>query len=220
VRDVVIEIVDDLSTHQDEVAPAETAVEGAEERGPLEQLALAEDSLARNDDEIPLNWRTRKLVLCIPGFGILDEAFAAIVAQAIERQGIAVRTETRDALSVSRIFALDTNDVELVCVCYLAAVTPAQIRYSVRRLRRKVPDTFILVTMAGAADVDGKSLFPSGERGTLVQESLVETAMTIKSIAVSSGTHKETNLNTTSDTPAGQTPSPFTPKDHPELQAI
>jgi hypothetical protein len=99
-------------------------------------------------------------------------------------------------------------------------VTPAQIRYSVRRLRRKVPDTFILVTMAGAADVDGKSLFPSGERGTLVQESLVETAMTIKSIAVSSGTHKETNLNTTSDTPAGQTPSPFTPKDHPELQAI
>jgi predicted PurR-regulated permease PerM len=224
VRDAVIEIVDDLSAHQDEVAPAETAVEGTEERGPLEQLALAEDSLARNDDEIPLNWRTRKLVLCIPGFGILDEAFAAIVAQAIERQGIAVRTETRDALSVSRIFALDTNDVELVCVCYLAAVTPAQIRYSVRRLRRKVPDTFILVTMAGAADVDGKSLFPSGERGTLVQESLIETAMTIKLIAVSSDTHKETDSNTasdmTSDISAGQTPSPFTPKDHPELQAI
>ena len=43
----------------------------------------------------------------------------------------------------------------------------------------------------GAADVDGKSLFPSGEQGTLVQESLIETAMTIRSIAVSSDTRKE-----------------------------
>jgi hypothetical protein len=216
VRDAVIEIVDDLSTHQGKVDLTDTAVGNTEERGPLGHIALAEESLARSDEEIPLIWRTRKLVLCVPGFGILDEAFAAIVAQAIERQGIAVRAETRDALTVARVFALDTNDVELVCVCYLATVTPAQIRYSIRRLRRKVPDTFILVTKAGAADVDGKSLFPSGERGTLIQESLTETAMTIRSIAVSSDKCKET----TPDTSAGQTSSSFTPKRHPELSAI
>jgi AI-2E family transporter len=154
VRDAVIEIVDDLSTHQDEVDLTETVVDDAEDKGPLAHIALAENSLARDDEEIPRNWRTGRLVLCVPGFGIFDEAFTAIVAQAIEKQGIAVRAESRDALSVARIFALDTNDIELVCVCYLATVTPAQIRYSIRRLRRKVPDKFILVTMAGAVDVD------------------------------------------------------------------
>jgi predicted PurR-regulated permease PerM len=192
VRDAVIEIVDDLSTHQDEVDLTKTVVDDAEDKGPLAHIALAENSLARDDEEIPRNWRTGRLVLCVPGFGIFDEAFTAIVAQAIEKQGIAVRAESRDALSVARIFALDTNDIELVCVCYLATVTPAQIRYSIRRLRRKVPDKFILVTMAGAVDVDEKSLFPSGEQGSLVQGSLAEAVMTIRSIAVASKTLEET----------------------------
>jgi predicted PurR-regulated permease PerM len=192
VRDAVIEIVDDLSTHHDKVDLTETAVDNAEERGPLGHIALAEKSLARNDEEISQNWRSGKPVLCVPALGILDEAFAAIVAQAVERQGIAVRTEARDALSVSRVFALDTSEVELLCVCYLATVTPAQIRYSVRRLRRKVLDKFILVTIAGAVDVDEKSLFPSGEQGSLVQGSLTETVMTIRSIAAASKTLGET----------------------------
>jgi hypothetical protein len=176
----------------DKVDLTETAVDNAEERGPLGHIALAEKSLARNDEEIPQNWRIGKPVLCVPALGILDEAFAAIVAQAVERQGIAVRTEARDALSVSRVFTLDTSEVELLCVCYLATVTPAQIRYSVRRLRRKVLDKFILVTMAGAVDVDEKSLFPSGEQGRLVQGSLTETVMTISSIAAASKALEET----------------------------
>jgi hypothetical protein len=117
VRDAVIEIVDDLSTHQDKVDLTETAVDNAEERGPLGHIALAEKYLARNDEEIPQNWRSGKPVLCVPALGILDEAFAAVVAQAVERQGIAVRTEARDALSVSRVFTLDTSEVELLCVC-------------------------------------------------------------------------------------------------------
>jgi AI-2E family transporter len=192
VRDAVIEIVDDLSAHKDEVDLTETVVDNAEDRGPLAHIALAEESLARDDEEIPRNWRTGRLVLCVPGFGIFDEAFTAIVAQAIEKQGIAVRAESRDALSVARIFALDTNDIELVCVCYLATVTPAQIRYSIRRLRRKVPEKFILVNTAGAVDVDEKSLFPSGEQGSLVQGSLTEAVLTIRSIAVASKTLEET----------------------------
>jgi hypothetical protein len=126
-----------------------------------------------------------------------------------------VRSETREALSVARVFTLDTNDVELVCVCYLATVTPAQIRYSIRRLRRKVPDKFILVTMAGAADVDEKSLFPPGERGNLVQGSLSEAVMKIRSIAVGADNHKETP----SDASGNQMPS-FASKIQPELRAI
>jgi hypothetical protein len=122
VRDTVLEIVDDLGSHQDEVDAADSSVDDQEERGPLAHIAQAEKSLAGNDKEIPEYWRTGKPVLCVPGFGILDEAYTSIVAQAIERQGIAVRTEARDALSISRIFALDTTGVELLCVCYLSTV--------------------------------------------------------------------------------------------------
>jgi predicted PurR-regulated permease PerM len=186
VRDTVIEIVDDLSAHEDTADSAEATADDLEERGPLAHIASAEESLARDEREIPLSWRTGKPVLCIPGFGILDEAFTAIVAQEIARHGIGVRTESRDALSISRVFTLDTTDVELLCVCYLASVTTAQIRYSLRRLRRKAPSEFILVAMAGSADVDKQSLFPSGERGVLVQGSLAETVTVINQVAVAS----------------------------------
>jgi predicted PurR-regulated permease PerM len=215
VRDAVTEVVDDLSTHQDKVDLVEPAIDDTEERGPLGLIAQAEASLAQGDEAIPLDWRTGKRVLCVPGFGILDEAFTAIVAQAVEKRGIAVRSETREALSVARVFTLDTNDVELVCVCYLATVTPAQMRYSIRRLRRKVPDKFILVTMAGAADIDEKSLFPAGERGNLVQESLSEAVMKIRSIAVAADKHKKTGSEA-----SGRETSSFIPKIQPELRAI
>jgi hypothetical protein len=107
----VIEVVNYLRIHQDKVDLVETAIDNAKERGPLGHIALAEESLAQNDEACPLNWRIGKLVLCVPGFGILDEAFAAIVAQAIERQRIAVRTEARDALSVPRVFTLYATEI-------------------------------------------------------------------------------------------------------------
>jgi hypothetical protein len=122
-------------------------------------------------------------VLCVPGFGILDEAYTSIVAQAIEKQGIAVRTEARDALSTSRIFALDTTGVELLCICYLSTVTTAQIRYSMRRIRRRTPEKHIVITMAGATDVDGKVLYAE-ERGYFIQGSLIEAVAKIRAIAV------------------------------------
>jgi hypothetical protein len=184
VRDTVLEIVDDLGSYQEEVDTADSSVDDQEEPGPLAHIAQAEESLEGNDKEIPEFWRTGNPVLCVPGFGVLDEAYASIVAQAIERQGIAVRTEARDALSISRIFALDTAGVELLCVCYLSTVTTAQIRYSMRRLRRKAPDNHIVITMAGATDVDGKVLY-SEERGYLVQGSLMETVAKIRAIAAS-----------------------------------
>jgi hypothetical protein len=63
----------------------------------------------------------------IPGRGPLDEAFTVIVAQAIERKQIGVRAEAWDALSVSRVFSLNTEGAEVVCLCYLANVPPPKI---------------------------------------------------------------------------------------------
>jgi hypothetical protein len=111
-------------------------------RAPLRQITEAEKLPALSSQELLAQWQTAKPVLCIPGLGPLDEAMALILAQLIERQGIGVRSESADALSMSRIFSLDTN-VALVCLCYVANPTSAQIRYAIRRLRRKAPEAYL-----------------------------------------------------------------------------
>ena len=75
----------------------------------------------------PSNGERSSRCLCIPGLGLLDEAVALMVAQLIERDGIGARVEQADALSVSRIFSLDTKDVALVCLCYVESATSAQV---------------------------------------------------------------------------------------------
>ena len=50
---------------------------------------------------------------------------------------------------MSRILSWDTAGVELICLCYLEAATAAQIRYAIRRIRRRIPDVSIIVASLG-----------------------------------------------------------------------
>jgi hypothetical protein len=79
-----------------------------------------------------------------------------LVAQLVERRGIGARSERPDALSLSRILSLDTKNVVLICLCYIGNATRAQIGYAVRRVRRKVPGAFIVVSLFGnATSIEG-----------------------------------------------------------------
>ena len=144
VRDAVADIIDDLATHTD----VDNATTGsAEGDTPLAQLEKAEEKV--QEKALPERWRTGKPVLCIPGPSLLDEALAAIVTHLLEHRGIGARAEQVDALSISRILSWDTAGVELVCVCFLEAVTAAQIRYAVRRIHRRMPTVSIIVVSLG-----------------------------------------------------------------------
>jgi predicted PurR-regulated permease PerM len=149
IRDAVTEIVDDLGAHQDDVEPIERATSEEEQVSPLAQLDKAEG--VREIAVLPERWRNGQPVLCIPGVGPLDEAAAILVAQLVERRGIGARSEQPDALSLSRIISLDTNNVAMICLCYLGSATSAQIGYAIRRVRRKAPDAFIVVSLLGNA---------------------------------------------------------------------
>ena len=96
-------------------------------------------------------------MLCLAGRTPLDEAAAVLFAQLSNAHGLAARVEPADALSTARISRLEITGVAIVCLSYLDASSPAHMRYSVRRLRRKLPKATILLG-CWADDVDKESL--------------------------------------------------------------
>jgi predicted PurR-regulated permease PerM len=151
IRDTVAELVDNLGDHED---VAEVALDpvNVEKSTPLEQITRVEEALDKRRADPPSQWKSAKSVLCVPGMSVLDEAVAILVAHLLERKGIGARVETAGALSVSRIFSLDTTDAALLCICYAGNATHAQIEYAVRRVRKKAPQATIIVTLIGGSD--------------------------------------------------------------------
>src|ERR1700716_3317563 len=158
IRDGVADIVEDLAPHQDKTeALAKDETENAE--SPLARLDKVE-ARAEPADLAP-HWRDGKPVVCIPGLGLLDEAGGRMLADLVERGGIGGRGEPADALSMSRISAWDTAGVALVCLCYMENPTPAQIRYAVRRIRRRASDVVVLVALLGKSPQPDAQALPA-----------------------------------------------------------
>jgi hypothetical protein len=162
IRDAVAEIVDDLSTHKDknDKDKKEVPSEGTEDASEVPQSSLSPIDTAEGLQQrvvVRERWRNGTPVLCVPGMGLLDEAAAIVVAQLVEREGISARPEKADTLSMSRLFSWDTKDAALVCLCYVESVTSAQIRYAVRRVRRRAPEALILVALFGSNDMQIES---------------------------------------------------------------
>jgi predicted PurR-regulated permease PerM len=177
IRDAVAEIVDDLTNHTDKQKQEGECEK--EEHSPLAQLEMAE---AKVDQRLlPDRWRSGNSVLCIPGPSLLDEAAVTMVADLVERKGLGARAEKADALSMSRIFSWETQDVELICLCYVEYATTAQIRYAVRRIRRRIPAALILVALFGNTE----QFEDEEDTGVeFVQKSLRETVDKILAVAL------------------------------------
>lgn len=169
IKETVAEVVDDLSSHVD--TNSERLAPEADVSG-LSQLTKAEMEPGRGTDVLPAEWGEAR-VLCLPGMGHLDEAVALIVAQVLRKRGFGVRAEQADALSVSRIFTLDTSGISAICVCYIENASAAQIGYAVRRLRRKVPDAFILIALLAGRDLaEDKELLREASHADAIEISL------------------------------------------------
>jgi len=123
-------------------------------------------------------------VLYLAGRTPLDEAAAVLFAQLSNAHGLVARVEPTDALSTAKIGELSTTGVALVCLSYLDASSPAHMRYSVRRLRRKMPDVTIMLG-CWAENIDKEALEELREaaKADLAAGSLREAMMVCRAAA-------------------------------------
>ena len=172
---MVAEIVDDLATHKDATEPN---ADPAGSDFPLAQLEKAESKV--EEKMLSERWRNGKPVLCIPGPNLLDEAIAMVVAHLVEQRGVGARAEKIDAFSLSRFLSWETEGVELICLCYVAHATPAQVHYAIRRVRRRLPKVSILVALLGNTErFEDEEVAATDE---IVQQSLRETVDKIAAV--------------------------------------
>jgi predicted PurR-regulated permease PerM len=148
IRDAVGEFVSNLSDGEDRPPEKISATTDAEALSAVESVgedAPQEDLPVLNKDELRPEWRGEHPVLCVAGRSLIDEAAAIMLGQLSTAHGLAARVERAEALSTTNVFRLDTTGVAIVCLVYLDQSGPAHMRYSVRRLRRKLPKAAIIL---------------------------------------------------------------------------
>ena len=92
-------------------------------------------------------------ILCLAGRGPLDEAGSAMLAQLLEKHGFRTIAAPYAAASRETIGRLETAGVRIVCISYLEiSGSPPHLRYTIRRLRQKLPGSSIVVGLWSATD--------------------------------------------------------------------
>jgi hypothetical protein len=148
IRDAVSEFASDVSD-QDDRPPAKinstTDVEASSAVESVAENATHENLPILGKEYLPPEWQGEYPVLCLAGRSLIDEAAAIMLAQLSTAHGLAARVEGAEALSTTNVFRLETSGVAIVCLVYLDASGPAHMRYSVRRLRRRLPKATIIL---------------------------------------------------------------------------
>jgi predicted PurR-regulated permease PerM len=141
----VAEVVDDLIEQGDQT-PVDETTQDAEAAAALESTNDPSSDLpVLERSELAPGWRAETPVLCVAGRGPLDEAIAIMLAQLLEKHGLCARVDGVDAIARTNILHLETSGVAMVCVSYLDASSPAHMRYTIRRLRRRLPQARIML---------------------------------------------------------------------------
>jgi predicted PurR-regulated permease PerM len=148
IRDAVSEFANNISEQEERLSSkisattdveASSAVETVAEDAPYENLPIL------RKDDLPPEWQGEHPVFCLAGRSAIDEAAAIMLANLSTAHGLPARVAGAEALSTANIFRLETDGVAIVCLVYMDTSSPAHMRYSVRRLRRKLPKATIIL---------------------------------------------------------------------------
>ena len=169
IRDSAIELVKELDDYEDQ--PKKDAAQDVEPTAAVEILARMPLSIIfqfLQRTSLQQIGAAKDPVLCVPGRTGLDEAVASMLAQILSRHGIGTRVEGVDALRVQISFVQEPKGIAMVCVSFLNTSSIAHMRFTIRRLRRQLPDATIVLgswnaeadptVLADAVKADGVAL--------------------------------------------------------------
>ncbi|MCK1382737.1 AI-2E family transporter [Bradyrhizobium sp. 21] len=179
IRDAVREFSSDVADQDDRPSARLQLTTDAEASSALESVAenAADEYLpVISKEDLPSDWLGEYPVLCLAGRSLIDEAAAIMFAQLSTAHGLAARVEGADSLSSTNVFRLEATGVVIVVLVYLDSSGPAHMRYSVRRLRRKLPKaTIILGCWVKDIDPDALEVLRDNAKADLAAASLGQT---------------------------------------------
>lgn len=144
----VAELLENLSYYDD---PPASDTDDPEAEAALEHAGKPPASYPVIDpDRLPARWREGVPILCIAVRSPLDHAAADIASHILTRHGLASRTaRAEDIPPASEATGVD-DDCAVVILSSLETRSLALLRYSVRRIRRRLPHArIILAAWAG-----------------------------------------------------------------------
>jgi predicted PurR-regulated permease PerM len=177
IRDAVDELVSNLSDRDEPPALKGELTTDAEASSAVESVSKhAQDDLpVMSKEALPRDWQAEHPILCVAGRSLIDGAAAIMLAQLFTAHGLSARFEGSEALSTTNIFRLDGTGIAAVCLIYLDTEAPAHMRYSVRRLRRKLPNAVIILgCWAKEIDTAAAESLRDGAKADLVATSMSE----------------------------------------------
>jgi hypothetical protein len=143
VRSLLAEMADD----QEPRHVQDSGRKASEPKQEDDQQIPATPALALSPGERP--------VLCVSGPGRFDHTIALVLAEMVARAGIPARLEAAAAISALNVAQLDTAGVKVVCLSYLQlGHSPVHLRYSIRRLRRRIPSAKVVACLWGHEEID------------------------------------------------------------------
>ncbi len=151
IRETVEEVVDDLEVY-DDIQPERTRTVDPEAEAAVESTADRAEVRVVAPDRLRPEWAGEAPVLAIGAENEIDHAAAIMLRQLVAKHGIGTRAEGPDALSARRIFQVGGRDTRVVCLIALSTTHEIQLRRSVRRVRRRLPGTEILLVTPGIAN--------------------------------------------------------------------
>jgi predicted PurR-regulated permease PerM len=145
INEVVRSLLAEFAEHED-VSPAKARLSARSDRAECEQTVPARAPAI----SAPVSGPDDRPVLCVSGPGPFDHTAALILAQLLESAGMRVRLATDAGISPLNVIQLATAGVRVVCLSYLyLGHGSAHLRYSIRRVRRRMPSAIIVACLWG-----------------------------------------------------------------------
>jgi predicted PurR-regulated permease PerM len=154
INDAVRGLIEDLSDYEDSAPPDEPKTDepavslksDKDEETPSGQPSLPILQLT----DLSPEWASDRAILCVSGRGQFDEVTTMMLLQLLEKHGLKASVESDSAVFSSKVVRLNSADVRMVCLSSLdIAHNPAHWRYSIRRLRRRLPQAKALAGLWG-----------------------------------------------------------------------